>query len=55
MIWELFVCIGVTWAGCGSAVINEYPSEEACYRALNTMHKAEKTLAYCRQKRKEKG
>lgn len=53
MIWELFVCIGVTWAGCGAVAIVEFPSEESCYRSLSAMVNDGKTTAYCRPKKRE--
>jgi hypothetical protein len=58
MLWELFVCMGVSWAGCGSASVAVYPGEDACYRALREMKtgdspvaesgKKRNTVAYCR-------
>ncbi len=56
--WELFICLGVTWAGCGGVLVTKYPSEESCYRALREMKtgdspvsesdKKRNTVAYCR-------
>ena len=37
MSWMLTICIGVSWAGCGSYWAMEYPNEESCYRALAAM------------------
>lgn len=57
-MWTLIVCIGVTWAGCGSTHWATYPSEDSCYRALKEMKtgdqpvaesgKKRNTIAYCR-------
>ena len=52
MIWELFVCIASTWAGCAAVHVVSYPNEESCYRALASAVKAEKTTMYCRPKEK---
>ena len=62
-MWELFICIGVTWAGCGSVLITPYPSEESCYRALREMRTDDSpvgesgakrnTVTYCRPKQAE--
>jgi len=63
-VWELAICIGVTWAGCGSWQIEKYPSEESCYRALSAMRTGDQpiaessnkrnTVAYCRPQPQEK-
>lgn len=60
MIWELYVCFGITWAGCAGITTAEYPSEESCYRALAAMKtgdqpisesdKKRNTIALCRPK-----
>jgi hypothetical protein len=60
MTWELFVCIGVTWAGCGSIIQTPYQSEDSCYRALRELRtgdsptaesdKKRNTVAFCRPK-----
>lgn len=60
MIWELFVCLGVTFMGCGAVTVTKYPSEESCYRALREMKTGDSpvaesgakrnTIAYCRPK-----
>lgn len=57
-MWELWLCIGVTLAGCGSVVKTPYPSEDSCYRALAAMKTGDSpvgesglkrnTVAYCR-------
>lgn len=57
-MWELIVCIGVTWAGCGQQQWSQFPSEDSCYRALREMKtgdqpiaesaKKRNTVAYCR-------
>lgn len=59
-MWELVICIGVTWAGCGAYHAPIYPSEESCYRALREMKtgdqpimesgKKRNTVAYCKPK-----
>lgn len=56
MTWTLAVCIGVTWAGCGSWVSDDYPTEEACQKALSTMVKPgnDKVVAYCYPKKEAK-
>lgn len=36
-MWALVVCIGVSWAGCGSGGISLFPDEQSCYRALDHM------------------
>jgi hypothetical protein len=38
MEWVLTICLGVSWAGCGSNQYRTYPSEDSCYRALDHMH-----------------
>jgi uncharacterized protein YceK len=53
MIWELFVCLGVTWAGCASVQLHDFPSEDSCYRALAMMVRDGKTTAFCRPKKRE--
>lgn len=57
-VWELAICIGVSWAGCGTWQLERYPSEESCYRALVAMRTGDQpiaesgnkrnTVAYCR-------
>lgn len=44
-IWILEVCIGITWAGCGSWPKYEYPNEASCYRALEAMRNNNKATA----------
>ena len=61
MMWELFICLGITWAGCGGYQTATYPSEESCYRALAAMRtgdqpvaesgKKRNTIAYCKPKK----
>jgi hypothetical protein len=63
MTWELFICIGVTWAGCAAVHVVPYPSEESCYRALAAMRTGDQpvgesgqkrnTIAYCRPQQRE--
>jgi len=36
-MWELVICLGITWAGCGSYQDSKFPNEESCYRALKVM------------------
>lgn len=51
MIWVLSVCIGVSWAGCGSATQPKFPNEESCYRALAAMKTGDQPLAESSSKR----
>lgn len=63
-IWELWVCIGVSWAGCGEIRVVPYPNEESCYRSLREMRTGDQpiaesgrkrnTVAYCRPRDNEK-
>lgn len=61
MIWELFVCINATWAGCGVTSKIEYPDKAQCYEALREMRvedngkssvggNGKAVVAYCRPK-----
>jgi hypothetical protein len=45
MIWILEICIGISWAGCGSWPKYEYPNESACYRALESIRNNNKPTA----------
>ena len=49
--WILSVCIGVSWAGCGSSMRLEYPSEASCYRALKEMKTGDQPIAESEKKR----
>lgn len=33
-MWELFICVGISWMGCGMNHVHQYPTETACYKAL---------------------
>jgi hypothetical protein len=51
MLWELYICFGLTWAGCAGSHVTSYPNEAACYRALDSMVRDDKrVVAYCRPK-----
>jgi uncharacterized protein YceK len=45
MLWELFICAGITWGGCGSVTISDYSNEAACYRALAAMRVNDQSMA----------
>lgn len=60
-MWILYVCFGITWAGCGGVNWTEFRSIEDCERALSKMHIAQngqavtggngrQVIAYCRPK-----
>ncbi len=59
-MWEMVICIGVTWSGCGAYHTPIYQSEESCFRALREMKtgdqpinesgKKRNTVAYCKPK-----
>lgn len=62
MLYELFVCIGVSVMGCGNAHIVPVQSKEECFEILREMRIQERgknstgedttdSLAYCRPKR----
>ena len=51
MSWFLSICIGVSWAGCGSAPLLKFPSEESCYRALAAMKTGDQPVAESGNKR----
>ena len=34
MIYMMYLCAGITWAGCGVITRVEFPNEAACYRSL---------------------
>lgn len=59
MIWILHICIGATWAGCGSVRNEEYQSEDSCYRALASIRTGgepfdkRNIVAYCKPKQPE--
>jgi|LakMenEpi03Aug12_release.lakeMendotaPanAssembly.Ray.scaffolds.fasta_scaffold1354027_1 hypothetical protein len=50
-MWELVICIGVTWAGCGTVSIPVFPSEETCYRSLREMKTGDQPVAESKNKR----
>lgn len=55
MIWQMVMCIGVYWGGCGSYMVADYPDESACQRALSSMRfppdsSKRGAVAYCRVK-----
>lgn len=64
-MWVLIICAGISWAGCGIISKAEYPSEDSCYRALESMRfdvhteseKRRSAYAYCSPvpEQKEKG
>ena len=57
-MWQLVICIGVSWGGCGSYQESTYPTEDSCYRALREMKTGDQpvsesgskrnTVAFCR-------
>ena len=56
-MWNLWICLGITWAGCSDVRNFEYPSEESCYRAIAAMQivkseadKKQTITAVCRPK-----
>ena len=63
MTWILYICIGVSWAGCGSIRQHEFPTADTCFRALKEMRtgdqpvaeseKKRNTVAYCHPKQQE--
>lgn len=64
MIWELYVCIGVSWGGCAVQSIVDFPDDASCYRALAAMRFSDpaasgesglrrSSIAYCRPKQGE--
>jgi len=38
MIWLMTVCTS-GWVICGQQITNEYPTEEQCYRSMESMYK----------------
>jgi hypothetical protein len=61
MIWEMIVCVGITWAGCGDVHYPSYQSKQDCYEALRSMivvsnanasagGNGRQAIAYCRPK-----
>jgi len=65
MLWELVLCIGIYWGGCGRHEAVSMPNEEACYRALKALRTDESapvesqsrrgSLAYCAPKQNRGG
>ncbi len=63
MEWILSICIGVSALGCGAYHSTTYPSEEACYKALERMYTGDQpnaessskrnTVAYCKPAKRE--
>lgn len=51
MIWMLTICIGVSWAGCGSAPRYQFPDEASCYRALEHIRTGDSPIAESDKKR----
>jgi hypothetical protein len=51
MIWTLYLCIGVTWAGCGAWQRIPFPTEEACYKSLREMKTGDQPIAESNKKR----
>jgi hypothetical protein len=61
-MYELFLCVGITWAGCGASLITPFPgptSRADCYAALEAMRvdtnatlatngNGRQLVAYCR-------
>lgn len=37
IVWELFICAGISWGGCGVADRNEFPNKQDCFEALSAM------------------
>lgn len=52
-MWQLVICAGITWAGCGTASVSLYPSEDSCYRALKALRIADQPVAESDKKRSE--
>lgn len=50
-MWQLVICAGITWAGCGTASYSLYPSEDSCYRALKALRIADQPVAESDKKR----
>lgn len=54
-MYELVLCIGITWAGCGTWDIIKLPNKESCFENLDHVKIGSsgsqgqtKALAYCR-------
>jgi hypothetical protein len=33
-MWEMILCLGVTWAGCGASRTIQFPTQDACFVTL---------------------
>lgn len=58
-MYELVLCIGITWTGCGSQEIVKFPDKDSCFENLDHVKLGgsnnqgqSKTLAYCRPEQK---
>jgi len=55
-MWALIICAGISWGGCGTFHQAEFPTQEACERALSTVRfdtppgstSGRSAFAYCR-------
>jgi len=52
-MWTLTICLGITWAGCGSIMYRDYPNEDSCYRALKAMQENSQPIAESQKKRSQ--
>lgn len=50
-MWMLTICIGVSWAGCGSAPRFQFADEQSCYRALDHIRTGDSPIAESDNKR----
>ena len=36
-MWTLWLCVGISWGGCGSGRVLEFPTKQACLETLATI------------------
>lgn len=51
MEWVLTICMGVSSWGCGAFARVPYPTEEACYKALERMKTGDSNISESNRKR----
>lgn len=50
-MWQMILCLGITWAGCGAHHTAIYPNEASCYRALKAVQENSQPISESNKKR----
>lgn len=51
-MWELIICLGISWAGCEQKIINLIRTENECFKLAKELEEKETAkpkVIYCRK------